>query len=447
MSDLWGHGRRWVYPRPRGGAIAGSSYNTNMNGLSPPARGSPSPSGPPLFDPGSIPARAGEPRSRSRQKSTSRVYPRPRGGASAAPIFWISCIGLSPPARGSHLVVFAVPVGHRSIPARAGEPARGATCPRLRRVYPRPRGGAWSKATATSPDKGLSPPARGSRWLANAGTFNRGSIPARAGEPLARERGHIQSGVYPRPRGGALWRWAARGRAEGLSPPARGSRSLSTVLGPGPRSIPARAGEPSDAFMVAPSFAVYPRPRGEPFRGVGGHMLPEVYPRPRGGAPPPVPSSRPEQVYPRPRGGAVLLDLFPDRVDGLSPPARGSLRPVSCRQPRHRSIPARAGEPPPGEAAPGDRAVYPRPRGGAKKFANIPLEDMGLSPPARGSRGGLRRCVLCLGSIPARAGEPPNLRRYAPMATVYPARAGEPCPRPGASRCTQVYPRPRGGAG
>ena len=51
--------------------------------------------------------------------------------------------------------------------------------------------------------KGLSPPVRGSRVPSFAGRQARGSIPARAGEPLIVPEPCRLDMVYPRPCGGA----------------------------------------------------------------------------------------------------------------------------------------------------------------------------------------------------------------------------------------------------
>ena len=71
--------------------------------------------------------------------------------------------------------------------------------------------------------------------------------------------------------------------------------------------------------------------------------------------------------------------------------------------------------------------VYPRPRGGACGNLLQQRDRQGLSPPTRGSHGVDAAAFGNMGSIPAHAGEP--LRR-----SSWP-------------NVSQVYPRPRGGAG
>ena len=74
--------------------------------------------------------------------------------------------------------------------------------------------------------------------------FNRGSIPACAGEP---ERGHGEndpSEVYPRVCGGTPNRTGGTLRLTGLSPRVRGNQAFPQRFAIYYRSIPACAGEP-----------------------------------------------------------------------------------------------------------------------------------------------------------------------------------------------------------
>ena len=72
-----------VYPRPRGGALDGLVNFRRIAGLSPPTRGSRSCMGLSCGSQGSIPAHAGEPLYEDPAIRLFRVYPRPRGGAVA----------------------------------------------------------------------------------------------------------------------------------------------------------------------------------------------------------------------------------------------------------------------------------------------------------------------------------------------------------------------------
>ena len=365
----------------------------------------------------SIPAHAGEPPSIANRAATrSKVYPRPRGGATYLRIRGTVAArngsipahagepgasivggriapdtqGLSPPTRGSHRF--------KSI---TGECSSG--------VYPRPRGGAEAAhGHPSAPSEGLSPPTRGSHrqvFRARRKGTSRGSIPAHAGEPFAGGGTTCDLEVYPRPRGGARI-------------------------------------EPLHRTSTMPGDQVYPRPRGG--AGVMAIARPRsalrVYPRPRGGA---VHRTRSQVgcvqrwVYPRPRGGATYVaSARPHHfAKGLSPPTRGSLD-VGDRTVVHKLR----------------SAVYPRPRGGAvPRHRKTPDgEQMGLSPPTRGSRvpSLMYSVTAMLGSIPAHAGEPGGrIEGFARARRSIPAHAGEPRQSDAHARHDRrVYPRPRGGA-
>ena len=153
--------------------------------------------------------------------------------------------GLSPPVRGSRFRAAWPTACSRSIPARAGEPL--AAC------------------RSRQPTRGLSPPVRGSRALLAASMMLKWSIPARAGEPSREARAVLSAEVYPRPCGGANVSLPGPGVFDGLSPPVRGSRTSQGDLKARRRSIPARAGEPTQKASYSVGDEVYPRPCGGAF--------------------------------------------------------------------------------------------------------------------------------------------------------------------------------------
>ena len=200
------------------------------------------------FHLGSIPAHAGEPQTRRVAVIPPRVYPRPCGGASETNLNEQYAVGLSPPMRGSQTRPLAMGFIVGSIPAHAGEPKPHRFPRQVRRVYPRPCGGAICVFTTGSKAAGLSPPMRGSPLQQHRVLFTQGSIPAHAGEPGAAVKGCKRLGVYPRPCGGAQLGNAVPVDLAGLSPPMRGSplRPLQTAAQTG--SIPAHAGEPLSTY-------------------------------------------------------------------------------------------------------------------------------------------------------------------------------------------------------
>ena len=192
-----------VYPRPCGGASTVVSSMIRSRGLSPPVRGSPGEELAGERHDGSIPARAGEPRTCPSWRAPHPVYPRPCGGAHPVTFSAARIAGLSPPVRGSHPLELRGRAMPRSIPARAGEPDRRWCAPRCGRVYPRPCGGAQLTRYGLVELAGLSPPVRGSQlWMTSTGGLMR-SIPARAGEPSIHAIDRDTTPVYPRPCGGA----------------------------------------------------------------------------------------------------------------------------------------------------------------------------------------------------------------------------------------------------
>ena len=153
---------------------------------------------------GSIPACAGEPRSRDRYSSPSPVYPRVCGGTAAAEIGYTSCGGLSPRVRGN-------PGGRglgrrcrRSIPACAGEPEQDLKKSTIYGVYPRVCGGTGHSDTVAIDSEGLSPRVRGNLVSAVALATVQRSIPACAGEPIVAQPPCLVQKVYPRVCGGTL---------------------------------------------------------------------------------------------------------------------------------------------------------------------------------------------------------------------------------------------------
>ena len=252
------------------------------------------------------------------------------------------------------------------------------------RVYPRGRGGTGYRLAEFACLPGLSPRARGNRSLCSAKSPSKGSIPAGAGEPA-----RVQTYEAP---------------IEGLSPRARGNPRQRIRADFRDRSIPAGAGEPSRAGAPGPAAEVYPRGRGgtlyEYLAGDGS------------------------QVYPRGRGGTRFWCRAGLNPSGLSPRARGNRSTSGRGVSVIGSIPAGAGEPgkPAGEE--GENGVYPRGRGGTCLVIARPFRKGGLSPRARGNRRSPRSCVRTKGSIPAGAGEPGGNARSALRARVYPRGRG-----------------------
>ena len=212
-------------------------------------------------------------------------------------------------------------------------------------VYPRTRGATRRSRVLVRTGRGLSPHARGNP--AGTGGLRRrsGSIPARAGQPVEAGFLYVLVEVYPRTRGATPQEQGGYDGEAGLSPHARGNLLSVGGGGTGPRSIPARAGQPPLRWLPGTGMEVYPRTRGATIAGI-----------------PANPSSQ-----------------------GLSPHARGN--PVTFPRgiPPFRSIPARAGQPEWYRVDLAMGKVYPRTRGATTRWPGLSAVADGLSPHARGN--------------------------------------------------------------
>ena len=195
--------------------------------------------------PGPIPARAGQPAAIHRGKSWSRAYPRSRGATPRHRLLALWPRGLSPLARGNRGTATLPRVWCGPIPARAGQPSHGEARRSGCGAYPRSRGATLFSVTAKLRAWGLSPLARGNRCRSRAnGVFPR-PIPARAGQPLRGALPFAQGGAYPRSRGATVMVVVPVIRTRGLSPLARGNQPRLELMFYREGPIPARAGQPA----------------------------------------------------------------------------------------------------------------------------------------------------------------------------------------------------------
>ncbi len=395
-----------VYPRTRGATAQTWRARRWGTGLSPHARGNPADIPFTRARMGSIPARAGQPCPGPRRLVLRGVYPRTRGATAETRCSVVSSWGLSPHARGNHLIARHSGGTSGSIPARAGQPRSPSSCSGSARVYPRTRGATEYTSAAEIDKLGLSPHARGNQPTALFRWNGIGSIPARAGQPASEPTSTSQSWVYPRTRGATVYSPIAPSALFGLSPHARGNhpRVIRSVVSV--RSIPARAGQPISAAQTPRSWRVYPRTRGatgmayrhtDANHGLSPHArgnpitwsAPTVRPRSipaRAGQPYRVAASSGQRtVYPRTRGATATALRCPCPVEGLSPHARGNRRQIGLPTECGGSIPARAGQPMPLWLSVTVKPVYPRTRGATPLCRHSHHHHSGLSPHARGN--------------------------------------------------------------
>ena len=313
--------------------------------------------------------------------------------------------GLSPRGRGKRCQIVFTNKNRGSIPAWAGETICIGNAASARRVYPRVGGGNGEAKGGAASERGLSPRGRGKHQEFVETSQGRRSIPAWAGETVARMPSVQPDEVYPRVGGGNRRRRRRRRSASGLSPRGRGKprffqRNHDTI-----RSIPAWAGETPGAMNVCAAAKVYPRvgggneqigvqrhnsiglsPRGRGKRAYGGDMgaCQRSIPAWAGETARPQNISCLIEVYPRVGGGNSLCPSPTRRDAGLSPRGRGKpRRKVVWDYPR-RSIPAWAGETKPYILSNPSIAVYPRVGGGNEDNLDQAGANIGLSPRGRG---------------------------------------------------------------
>ncbi len=173
------------------------------------------------------------------------------------------------------------------------------------------------------------------------------------------------------------------------------------------RFIPAGAGNSPSASSPALDISVYPRWRGELWfthatservdglsplaRGTQGRRYPRsATPRfiPAGAGNSRIVSllRRPNSVYPRWRGELGVFDCTNPCAAGLSPLARGTPRRAGDHRHDPRFIPAGAGNSVCVQSLSGLLPVYPRWRGELSCPMDTPRPSAGLSPLARGTR-------------------------------------------------------------
>ena len=191
-----------VYPRVCGGTVILYPSDPPLEGLSPRVRGNLQVAAVLNGRNGSIPACAGEPSADGRQHSVRGVYPRVCGGTVGPRAACLSPQGLSPRVRGNPRRWPPAAVQSGSIPACAGEPISFSPLGAAPGVYPRVCGGTKAGMALDRAAQGLSPRVRGNLGSGLLLLWGTGSIPACAGEPA---RGWLllePIGVYPRVCGG-----------------------------------------------------------------------------------------------------------------------------------------------------------------------------------------------------------------------------------------------------
>ena len=233
----------------------------------------------------------------------------------------------------------------RSIPASAGEPAVGFAVSGSSPVYPRECGEPRGQNGGTEVTRSI-PASAGEPGCDHIELEDESVYPRECGEPYSPSRITVKGRVYPRECGGTFGLSSCALVCYGLSPRVRGNLPSLTTHNVLTRSIPASAGEPTDAHH----------------------------------------HQNRHQVYPRECGGTSFVLLTTLFIFGLSPRVRGN-HVVGVRDVCHRgSIPASAGEPTIRSQSDYERRVYPRECGGTLTIGAHRHHAYGLSPRVRGNR-------------------------------------------------------------
>ncbi len=192
-------------------------------GLSPLARGTHSGGGQINFSTRFIPAGAGNTEAPASKTAIIAVYPRWRGEHTKSRSVSCSASGLSPLARGTPLILLTRWLGHRFIPAGAGNTGAVRNGDGSGAVYPRWRGEHAALINKGLAFAGLSPLARGTPSVESSLRRSGRFIPAGAGNTRLRSRAPTIAPVYPRWRGEHRSTSPCRESKRGLSPLARGT--------------------------------------------------------------------------------------------------------------------------------------------------------------------------------------------------------------------------------
>ena len=201
-------------------------------------------------------------------------------------------------------------------------------------------GQIWSMAGSSPPARGTARPARGHR------PQNR-FIPACAGNGIDPSAGCLASPVHPRLRGERMQPRRLGLRIGGSSPPARGTgRHPADGTRPS-RFIPACAGNGNWPSIRLANRSVHPRLRGERcLIGSGWADVERFIPACAGNGNGRAHHHYSRAVHPRLRGERPLCTRKAGRLNGSSPPARGTDALASLVCIAGRFIPACAGNGP-----------------------------------------------------------------------------------------------------
>ncbi len=209
------------------------------------------------------PARAGTTPERLPACRVGTAHPRSRGDHMCEDVVVVGIDGSPPLARGPRTAGLRRRGHPRLTPARAGTtPTRWRGCT-ARTAHPRSRGDHAVAGIAMDSAGGSPPLARGPRN--DSGHLRRRPrlTPARAGTTPWGRTPRTRSTAHPRSRGDHIAEHANWFIGDGSPPLARGPQESSTVVRPGMRLTPARAGTTETAHAPVHRGSAHPRSRGD----------------------------------------------------------------------------------------------------------------------------------------------------------------------------------------
>ena len=419
------HAHKRAHPRSRGEHTDLLKNSTPEAGSSPLARGTHLSQVTAVQPAGLIPARAGNTHAHEPDQAIDRAHPRSRGehGDYDRRSKWV--VGSSPLARGTPQAKVNIKKPRGLIPARAGNTVNNAVNNALNAAHPRSRGEHRLMRCLHLMPRGSSPLARGTPIGIIWAGIRIGLIPARAGNTRRTLSESFHLWAHPRSRGEHVKERMNATAESGSSPLARGTRGVQGDFADCVGLIPARAGNTLEALTITREDWAHPRSRGEhkkpTLSGVGlvgssplargtrrirssGLWGAGLIPARAGNTYPVAEEDRANGAHPRSRGEHAYKWSSSNASMGSSPLARGTQDgppPGPCRA---GLIPARAGNTQRDLCFEGRTWAHPRSRGEHRVSTQPSCSSWGSSPLARGTLPIGALLYICMGLIPARAG-------------------------------------------
>ena len=252
-----------VHPRARGERPTRQPAEITLVGSSPRSRGTSRHPIVQVVGHRFIPALAGNVSATRRYHSGIAVHPRARGERRARRTSASRSAGSSPRSRGTLVRVVVDAKRVRFIPALAGNVEAPGGRRRRPSVHPRARGERSADTSAGANGVGSSPRSRGTFGPRDPRRLGDRFIPALAGNVLQEEPGRQRPAVHPRARGERGGPWARGAVDVGSSPRSRGTLPKGWPLVLSKRFIPALAGNVRSPTSTPTTPPVHPRARGE----------------------------------------------------------------------------------------------------------------------------------------------------------------------------------------